>query len=81
MKEKRRAHNFDGPKVIAEMFLKHAKIKAAYFDRLKVKDFRPTPYMAEIVRLSVSPSEICDLVVATAGHQGPLGDGLIGGCK
>jgi hypothetical protein len=75
------AHHFSGPQVIAEMFLKHAKIKAAYFERLKGKECRPTPLMAEVVRLSVSPSEICDLIVAPASHQGPLRDALIRGAS
>ena len=37
--------------------------------------------MAEVVRLSVSPSKICDLIVAVAGHQGQLGDALIRGAS
>jgi len=73
------AHHFNGPQVIAGMFVKHTKIKAAFFDRLKAKDFRATPLMAEVMRLSVSPSEICDLVVA--GHQGSLGEALIRGAS
>jgi hypothetical protein len=44
----------DGPNVIAEIFLKLPKIKAAHLDRLKENDFCPT-LMAEVVRLSVSP--------------------------
>jgi hypothetical protein len=37
--------------------------------------------MAEVVRLSVSPSEICDLIVAPASHQGPLREALIRGAS
>jgi hypothetical protein len=69
-------HTFDVPKVITEMFLKNAKIKALFCDRLKAKDFHPTPLIVEVARLSVSPSELCDLLVAPAG-RGPLGEALI----
>jgi hypothetical protein len=77
----RGAHHFEGPKVIAELFLKHTNVKTAFFERLKGKDFRPTPVMSEVARLSVSPSEICELIVAPAGHQGSLGDALIRGAS
>jgi hypothetical protein len=72
-------HSFEGPKIIAEMFLRHTKIRGAFFDKLKAKDFAPTPLMAEVVRLSVLPSEICDLVVAPARQY--LGDALIDGAR
>ena len=74
-------HSFEGPKVIAEMFVKHPKVKSDYLDILKGKDVRPTPLMVEVVRLIVTPSELCELVGVPASHSGPLGDALVRGAS
>jgi hypothetical protein len=74
-------HNFDQPNVIAGMFLKNIRIKEVFLGWIKTKSFHPTPLIAEVLRLTISPSEICDLVAVPAAHREPLRDALIRGAS